>query len=57
MTKEVKINLKGSLEDVNTPRYFNGHLEDKETIFKIDLSEISFVKPSGLSILYNIVRW
>ncbi|EGQ2759314.1 hypothetical protein IO924_002121, partial [Staphylococcus pseudintermedius] len=47
MTKEVKINLKGSLEDVNTPRYFNGHLEDKETIFKIDLSEISFVKPSG----------
>ncbi|EJD5653197.1 HAMP domain-containing histidine kinase [Staphylococcus pseudintermedius] len=57
MTKEVKINLKGSLEDVNTPRYFNGHLEDKETIFNIDLSEISFVKPSGLSILYNIVRW
>ncbi|KFE42807.1 ATP-binding protein [Staphylococcus agnetis] len=57
MTKEIKINLKGSLEDVNTPSYFNGYLEDRDTIFKIDLSEISFVKPSGLSILYNIVRW
>lgn len=57
----IEIDLEGELDEKRTPIFFYKYIDAKNPVineeFIINFENITFVKPSGISILYNILKW